>query len=390
MVLNHLQEDKERTKHFTEALKDGAFDFILSVAADIKTPDWQDPARSGIRQWLQRKSPSLSADTVQFSDFFQNVLMLQLEVFVEGFISNLPDVLRKLRVEEDEQRQLSQAHEQDLDLERFLLIIAYAYEGRPDAAEAFWSDPDSNLAGFMHWASRRASTPLVSAFCEMLQSIAENDDCATSAHEFLQDDSQHSSGKMRKTLSLTWSQIFRELLFFSGKIRERPTPAQSHFYRGGKPTSEQAETEPESAMMLECYLRLITKLSSRSEVARQFLLKHSDFNLVELLYQLASSSIPARLRACAFHAAKSLITRKSQEEGSIMWTMLDGYMTGQYYVSQNQPRQPMIESHQNPAAFMERLAEEIAVGFEEPNAFIELLISLVSPVELRRARTRRF
>lgn len=375
------EEDKERTKHFTEALKDGAFDFILSVAADIKTPDWQDPARSGIRQWLQRKSPSLSADTVQFSDFFQNVLMLQLEVFVEGFISNLPDVLRKLRVEEDEQRQLSQAHEQDLDLERFLLIIAYAYEGRPDAAEAFWSDPDSNLAGFMHWASRRASTPLVSAFCEMLQSIAENDDCATSAHEFLQDDSQHSSGKMRKTLSLTWSQIFRELLFFSGKIRERPTPAQSHLYRGGKPTSEQAETEPESAMMLECYLRLITKLSSRSEVARQFLLKHSDFNLVELLYQLASSSIPARLRACAFHAAKSLITRKSQEEGSIMWTMLDGYMTGQYYVSQNQPRQPMIESHQNPAAFMERLAEEIAVGFEEPNAFIELLISLVSPVE---------
>ena len=144
--------------------------------------------------------------------------MLQLEVFVDGFISNLPDVLRKLRVEEDEQRQSSQTHEQDLDLERFLLVIAYAYEGRPDAAMNFWSDPDSNLAGFMHWASRRASTPLVTAFCEMLQAISENEECASAAHEFLMDEGHHSSGKMRKSQSLTWAQIFRELDFFSAEI----------------------------------------------------------------------------------------------------------------------------------------------------------------------------
>ncbi len=182
------QEDEERTKQFLESAKDGAFDFLLSVAADCKATDWQDPARSGIRQWLQRKSPSLSSDPVPFSDFFQRTLMMQFEVFIDAFISNLPDILRKLRTEEDEQRQLSHTHEQDLDLERFLIIIAYSYEDRPDAAVSFWEDPDSNLAGFLNWASRRASTPLVSAFCEMLQSLSGNDYCATAAHNFLLDE----------------------------------------------------------------------------------------------------------------------------------------------------------------------------------------------------------
>ncbi|CAI4219128.1 unnamed protein product [Parascedosporium putredinis] len=242
--------------------EDGAFDFLLSVAGDVKSVEWQDPARVGMRSWLQRKSPHLSSDSVPFSEFFQTALMSRLEVFIDGFITNLPDVLRRLRVEQDEQRQLSQTHEHDLNLERFLIIIAYAYEGRPEAAANFWSDPDSNLAGFMHWASRRASTPLVTAFCEMLQAISENEDCATSAHEFLMDEGHHASGKLRKSLSLTWAQIFKELNFFSEKIREKPAPTPQATFRPGKPSPVVIETEPESAMMLECYLRLITKLAT--------------------------------------------------------------------------------------------------------------------------------
>lgn len=131
--------------------------------------EWQDPARHGLRAWLQRKAPAILADTVAFSDFFQEALMEQLEVFIEAFITNMPDVLRKLRVDEDEQRQLSKEHEHELDLEKFIVIISYAFQGRPKAAfEGFWNVPDGALIGFMHWASRRASTPLVSAFCEML------------------------------------------------------------------------------------------------------------------------------------------------------------------------------------------------------------------------------
>lgn len=372
-------DEKSRVKQFTEALKEGAFDFILSVAADVKTPEWHDPTRLGIRQWLQRKSPSL-IDAASFSEEFQLALVVQLEMLVEGLISNMPDVLRKLRSEEDEQRQLHSDHEQDLDLERFLLIIAYAYEGRPDAAQDFWTDPDSNLAGFLQWASRRASTPLVSAFCEMLQSISDDDTCASSAHAFLLDEGQTASGKLRKSHSLTWAQVFKELTYFTSKL-QKPTPSQSQLYRSGKPSLEQAEAEPESAMMLECYLRLIIKLASQSEVVRNFLLS-GDFNLVAALYQLIN--IPgaqhARLRSSAFYALRALMSRKSSEECSLMWRFLDEWATGQNPAVQTQVRHPAAPVNQTPAAVMRKQLMDLARGFEEPNAVVQFLNSLVSPV----------
>lgn len=377
--VDNAEEEKGRGKQFTEALKDGALDFILSVAADVKTPDWHDPTRLGIRQWLQRKSPSL-VDAGPFSDYFQLAFVIQLEMLVEGLISNMPDALRKMRNEEDEQRQLNSNHEQDLDLERFLLIIAYAYEGRPDAAESFWTDPDSNLAGFLQWASRRASTPLVSAFCEMLQSISDDNTCASAAHAFLLDESQTASGKLRKTHSLTWTQIFKELTYFTNKL-QKPATSQSHLYRSGKPSPEQAEAEPESAMMLECYLRLIIKLASQSEAVRVYLLK-GDFNLVVALYQLINIPGPqhARLRSSAFQALRALMSRKTQDECAIMWRILDEWATGQIPAPQAQARQPVGALNQTPAAVMRKQLLDLARGFEEPNAVVQFLNSLVSPV----------
>ncbi|PHH59733.1 hypothetical protein CDD81_2627 [Ophiocordyceps australis] len=371
------QEDRERTKQFMDALKDGAFDLLLSVAADVTPPDWHDAVRTGMRNWLLRRSTTLPSEPIQFSLFFQQCLMAQLEVFIDAFITNLPDVLRKLRVEEDEQRQLSQAHEQDLDLERFLLIIAYTYEGRPDAALNFWSDPDSNLAGFMQWASRRASTPLVTAFCEMLQAISANAECATAAHEFLLDESHGSSGKMRRALSLTWSQIFKELAFFSDKIKQKPTPAQTVRFRGPKMANEQMETEPESAMMLECYLRLMTKLASESEVARQFLQPNASHSLTaEMLFSLASSPIPPRLRGCVFMTLRALLTRKSRTESHAMWTCLETWVTGGYAAA---AAASLRHGQQNPPVPTERILNEMSNGFEDPESFIQLLLALISP-----------
>ncbi|KAL7799979.1 nucleoporin Nup186/Nup192/Nup205 [Trichoderma ceciliae] len=370
------EEDRQRSKQFLDSLKDGAFDFILSVAGDIRSPDWHDSVRAGMRKWLQRKSSPLVSERIQFSSFFQLCLMSQLEVFVDAFITNLPDVLRKLRVEEDEQRQLSQTHEQDLDLERFLLIIAYAYEGRPEASANFWQDADSNLAGFMHWASRRASTPLVAAFCEMLQAISVNDECATAAHEFLLDEGHHSSGKMRRTQSLTWTQIFKELDFFSDKIKQKPIPTQSVRFRGGKPATDVIETEPESSMMLECYLRLITKLASESEVTRQFLLLNSGYNLVDMLYELASSPIPSQLRGCVFLALRALVSRKNLQENHAMWRCLENWISGGYAGAAT----GSIRSTQpTPLVSMDRIFDEMSNGFEDPESFIKLLLELVTP-----------
>lgn len=368
-----------RSKHFTEGLKDGAFDFILSLAADVKQTEWQDPARHALRLYLQRNAPALSPDTVAFSKYFQMTLMEHLESFIDAFITNMPDVLRKLRLDEDEQRQLSQTHEHDLNLEKFLVIICYSFQGRPEAAQAFWADPDSNLAGFLHWASRRASTPLVMAFCEMLQALAEDNECATSAHEFLLDEGVLSTGKMRRNHSLTWSQVFKELNFFSSKIRDRPILAQNTSYRSGKQDEDQAETEPESAMMLESYLRLIARLCTASTAARDFLLDHPTFRLIELLFQLASSLITPRLRACAFATIRSVLSHKSKQIGESIWSSLDNWIAGGFAAASQKPKSSTQITLS--AWAMGGIFQEISAGFEEPNEFIKLLHALVIPCD---------
>ncbi|KAF4634335.1 hypothetical protein G7Y89_g3782 [Cudoniella acicularis] len=380
---NQLEDEiRQRSRQFTEALKEGAFDFLLCLSADSKSNEWHDPARQGLRQWLQRKTPLILPSPVPYSDSFQDVLMVQLEAFIEAFITNLPDVLRKLRTDEDEQRQLNKEHDHDLDLERFLVIISFVFERRPKAAfNGFWDERDGALMGFVHWASRRASTPLVTAFCEMLQSISEDEECATSAHEFLLDEGSQSSGKMRRTHSLSWNQIFKELTFFSSKIRDRPALPQTQTYRPGKPYSDFAEVEPESSMMLESYLRLITRLCTESGAARLFLAQHPSFRITDLLFQLASSAIGPRLRACAFTTLRSLLSHKNKEAGEYLWTALDVWISGGYAPGSAMPKTTSSTSVASSASAMSAILRGLTSGFEEPNAFVQLLHALVSPYE---------
>jgi nuclear pore complex protein Nup205 len=369
-------ESRERSRLFTEALKDGAFDFMLSLSADVRSVDWPDPARSGLRQWLQRKAPALPQDHVGFSDIFQRALEDELQSFIEAFINNMPDVLRKLRVDEDEQRQLSNNHDHDLDLERFITTISYAFEGQPAAAQrAFWDSPDGAPLGFLHWASRRASTPLVSAFCEMLRALSKDEDCATSTHEFLLDDGAQTSTKLRRTHSLTWNQIFKELTFFNSKIRNAPAVPQA--YGANNANNDHVELEPESFLMLECYLRLITRLCRESGAVRTFLRHHPSFNLAELLFQLAGSSIASRLKACTFACIRSLLSHKTKVVGDLIWLSLDNWIAGGFAPGAVSSK-PLLA---NSAASSIRILTALRTGFEEPNAFVRLLSSLVSPYE---------
>jgi len=375
---NLYTESKNRSQHFSEALNDGAFDFLLALSADVRPLDWYDQYRHGMRAWLQQRTPIMSPDSVTFSDFFQDALMEQLETFIESFITNLPDVLRKLRIDEDEQRQQSHEHEHNLDLERFIVIISYSFEGRPKAAlEGFWDVPDGVLIGFMHWVSRRASTPLVTAFCEMLQAIAQDQQCADAAHDFLLDDNPQP-GRMKRSNALTWNLIFRELTYYTDKLRDQPVP-QAQSFRTGRPIDDNIELEPDTGIMLEGFLRLIAKLCAESPHARTYLMQHPSFHLIELLYHLVSSSIPPRFRACAFSALRSLLSHKTKQAGEYMWTNLDLWVSGGYSYgsSISRPTHAMPTS----ASAAETILRNCGTGFEEPNAFIQLLHSLVSPYE---------
>lgn len=382
--INLEEEGKERDELFERCLKDGAFEFLMSVSADVKSSVWQDPARHSLRDMLQSKVQGLTRESVliEFGDYFQLGLMEELEQFIDAFITNLPDVLRKLRTDELEQRQLSPSYEHDLDLERFLVMMSYTYEGRPEAAQAFWADPDSNLSGFLIWASKRASTPLNSAFCELLQAISQDETCATAAHKFLLEDMApiHSKFKSHRSYALNWGGIFRDLQYYTTKFRSQPVPHQSSGYRLGKPSDAEMETEPDEKVMLESFLRLISKVFMNSYEARFFVLgQGAPFHLIPILYELASSNIEPRLRGLAFTTLRALATDRDKVVGEHLWTTLDNWICGGY--SPAAEKTNGMGTKQSGPAVTQGIFQEVAVGFEQPNAFVQLLTVLMQPTE---------
>ena len=377
-------EERARSEAFDHALRDGALQCMLTICSQVRPKSWYDPAREGLITFLLRDSVPLSTEGSSVTHYFQDLLMQGLETFTEAFITNMPDTLRRFKNEEDDQRRILQsglqnnlqnsAIDHDLHLERFLVLVSYAYEHRPDAAQSFWSDPDGNLYGFLQWASKRQSTPRVSAFCEMFRAISEGEECAEAAHRFLIEESSTTPSRIRKSSTLSWAQIFGELNFYASKIRENPVmvlPTQSY----AAPQKAVEIDEPESAMMLECYLRLISHLCCQSDIVRSWVMAFEAFSLLDTLFLLCSNTVPRRIHACAYNTVEALLTDKTAELSNHVWSLLDQWVSGGFSPISTIPKSVKIASA--PGWAEDIMLGTIASDFEEANAFVSMLHSLI-------------
>ena len=374
-----------RSDNFSQALRNGAFQCTLSICSQIRPLEWSDQMRNGLTQHLLRDAPAFVHGPASTSNHFQDLVMEQIETFADSFITNMPDTLRKFISQEDDlrkridlQSQLdanSGMIERGLHLERFLLIIAYASESRTEAAESFWNDPDSNLYGFLQWASKRQSTPMVGAYCEMLRSISRGEEYATSAHHFLLEEGVSTSASIRRSNSLSWNLIIAELTLYTSKIGKHSVSVRppQHISR---PNSDDIE-EPEGALMLECYLRLTSHICCESAVARSWILSHPNFRVLDVMFLLCNSAVPSRLRACAFSVTQALLTDGSNEMSALVWTLLDQWVSGGLSLNPTIPRPAKTT---NASEWAEDITfDTIANDVEETSKFIGLLKSLVSP-----------
>ena len=382
------EKDAEvRTDTLEKALRDGGFQCTLSICSQIKSSDWYDPARIGLIQSLLNDAPVLPFEPASMSAYFRDVVMEQFESFTYSFISNMPDMLRKFKVDEEDQRRtmlstfqpnMPSDAQSDRHLERFFVIMSYAYEGRPDAANSFWVDPESNLYGFLQWFSRRVSTPLIGAFCEMFRAISEGEECASSAHAFLLEEESGSSSRIRRSTSLTWAQIFEELDFYAQKIRENPTTSLSTSSAYGGKSKPIDIDEPETPVMLECYLRLTSHLCAQSGTVRSWILSHQSFHLVDTVFLLCNNAVPSRIRACAYSCLSAVLTAKTAQTGNFIWMSLDHWVSNGFWAGSVAPRSARQAGSTNWVA-EDVTFEAISTDFDEMTAFVTLLQSLVSP-----------
>jgi nuclear pore complex protein Nup205 len=380
------EEAERRSNLFMTALADGALQFILAVCSSVTSQNWHDPARQELVNLLLADANGLTLDGSPPRNL-TTLLMEHFETFAESCIANMPDAVRRLKAEEDQLRlgllesrerihlgTLHSAKEAPMHLECFLVIIAFAYEHRPEAAEEFWIDPDGNLFGFLHWASKRQTVPRVSAFCEMLCAVSEGEDCSRSAHRFLLEEGQMPAKKLKRTASMSWAQMFAELQLYAARVGERSSTMQN----SGIPvrrTDPSQMSEPESPLMLACYLRLTTHMCRHSSTARMWLLSHTSFDIRHTLLVLNCASIPAHLRASIFATLEALMTEKTLKIGEDMWSRLDSAFSGSLLSTSSRP------AHLASApAWSERLVfEVVSNSFEESNSFVSLLNSITSP-----------
>ena len=374
-------EAKERAKFLTEALQDGALHLILSICRDLRPMQWLDPTKQSFLGFLLPESSPLPYDTILPSDDFQDTFMRQLQTFAQYFIDNMPEELRKLRVEEHHQRMQIFTRfqrgplEYELHVERFLVIISYAFADYPEIALGFW-DVDSQFYGFLQWAARRQSTPLAAAFCEVIRSISDGEECAEAAHRFLLEEGTLASGQIRRTSSLSWKQMFEELHYYASNLRERPSPPKNALIQSGKSVEDQI-VEPESGLMLQCYLKLIAYLYRQSPSARQHTIYMQDFDIVEDLLIMCSGGLESYLRASAYTAMAALLTGKDEIIGRGMWEKFDTWLAGEYVSNTAMVRKS--GGPPNPLLAEQMIFETVVAGFEESIAFVELLESLVAP-----------
>ncbi|MCJ1433284.1 hypothetical protein MMC27_002643 [Xylographa pallens] len=383
-------EAQNRSEGFFRALRDGALQCTLSIVSQCQQNDLYNLEKMGLTRSLLGDGPVPSFESATMTTEFQELIDEQFENFTTAFITNMPDTLRRFKIEEDDHRRriLSGAQanpqngttEDNGHLERFLLIMSYAYEDRPDAAEAFWADPESNLYGFLQWASRRQSTPCISAFCEFFRAISTGQECSIAAQKFLLNENTVSSSRHRRSISLSWTQIFEELDFYASRIRDNTIAALPSNPTGGtKPKNVDIE-ELESPVMLECYLRLIGHLCRQNQEIRLWVLSHPTFRIVDTLFALSVSTMPARVRACVYIVIHAILIEKDLDLGYYVWTLLDHWASSAYPQSlQTLSGFRPVKVPTAAAAGEEFTFETVASSYEEANAFMLLLNTLVAP-----------
>ncbi|ETN42279.1 uncharacterized protein HMPREF1541_04220 [Cyphellophora europaea CBS 101466] len=385
----HEPDAKRCPEQLKYALKEHALSFLLAISLTITNNAWRPPARNELVLHLLSNSPEFSLDGEQTSEYFRIMMMESLESFTEAWISNMPDSIRQLKTEEDELRleqiaTMQQGIRPDpksdrplpMHMEALLLLISFAFENRPDAAEQWWEDQESTLYGFLLWASKRQTVPRVSAFCEMLCSIAEGADGAAAAHTFLLEESVPTSlSRSRRVPSMNFAQMFAELELYALKVHERTTTSNLA-NRKILPTDM---NETETPIMLSSYLRLIAHLCRHSPVTRQFVLQHSvDFPRVLLL--LSSGPVPSYLKASIFATLDAMLTDKDWHRGAAMWVKIDEWASNGSELVKSATTKTDATPASTIAALQNTLAT-IASSIDQYDAFVSLLRTLLIPVQ---------
>ena len=378
-VTNTLDYVRDVYQPAKRALKEGAFEYMLALATDVGLVNDLDLNRDNLREFLQGQAKRLT-DFHLLSDEFKNLVMSQFEQSIDSFIANMADILKDLKTKEEE-NVLLQQKEFELDLERFFFIISYTYYGRPDAALTFWNDPESNLYGFLMWASSNLTPLMATVMSYMLASFSFGEQCSAHAHKFLKEEFAPGIARQRRGNNyLSWGSIFQKLEQYInqfGSTRQQLAPAI--LYRPPPPPIDANEPSLETTLIIDAYIRLIGRIALESEEARTWLYeRNASFAVMDALFELLDKRTPSQLLASIFSTVASFLAAKKGQYAEEIWSAIDQWAFG----SRPAANALVVSTSAIPfsATGVQNL-ESIKHSIYPAEAFIKLLVALVTPAE---------
>jgi nuclear pore complex protein Nup205 len=304
------------------AIDSGAIEFLMILAADTSTTVSKRLHYYDYRPVLQQRVPSLKS-MGSFSSGFLDLLIPGLERLVELIVSNLADLLREMRLsEEDSFLSMGNGSYDDdedvpgVDLERFFIFVSYVYSDRPDASRPFWDDKESNLYGFIVWCLQCHVSFMSAALCDMLASLACGSQSAKSVFTLLSDTPSSSAlnGKSRTSYRLSWAMIIDSLKYYATQLQP-PVPAE----RAAGVVTDIPELEDDVILLLSSYFRLISVIALNAEAefsaANEF---------VPILFKLMVSQSP--LYGSILDVLSSFAKHGAVELKKSIWRAMDEWV----------------------------------------------------------------
>ncbi|KAK9464599.1 nucleoporin Nup186/Nup192/Nup205 [Lipomyces arxii] len=339
----------------------GALEFMMVLAGDLSVHNdflINRPAlisnllsktlidsQVGLEQNAPTKSLEIEIAYVM-SSTFQTAFSASMESLVDAIISNTADLLKELRIREEESL-TSDIGSEDLDssdqfeerggpeLERFFMFVSFVYSGRSDSALQFWSDPEGNLYGFLVWASQCRSPLMIGAYCDMLSSLATGEECGLAAHRFMKEEDSDlslSGGAVvrdHKTYEMSWDFILSSFDYYAQQLQNSSSDqnmlSSSITSRPLIATEDLPQLDFDNCLILMGYLRLLEQIATYSSVARSDLVgPNNTVNAFNQLFNLLRCQTP--LTGSLLSTIRAFAVDASKEMRGAIWTNLDDWL----------------------------------------------------------------
>ncbi|KTW28982.1 hypothetical protein T552_01613 [Pneumocystis carinii B80] len=318
-----------------EAISSGAFETMIKKIMDVLRFETKNLLRLEDYKLLlnyPKFKEGMEFPELTFSKAFQEIMFYEIEKFIYSFISDMPDLLKNMKLVEEDlimtQKSLDFNADDKIEssLEAFFYLIALVYENREDSALLFWLDRESDLYGFILWSSQCQTPLMITAFSTMLASLGNGPQCSTYAYDFLTETKGMETMKAQNNMT-TWEYIFDTLKYYVSQLKITHFDSSLSSSRMLTVAFDFLEIDHDSRSILRSYFHLITCiLSSCPDVSNMV---YKKYNPIPILFDLLNCQLSSDMYCGILLTLTSFLSGKELEIRDTIWNLLDQWICQQ-------------------------------------------------------------